>query len=323
MSISLVGYGQVDNQFKNDSSFTAPSVIGLPRSKGLVISREIIRDYRIRSTSDQPFGNSSGEIRRNRRWEFKLRLPVLLKENLKIAAGVQYSVEEFNFDDGPNSYPFYQNLEDRPLRSIRGDVIIIKPTRTKRFYILRVSGSLNGDYDDSDFSNGDFFRFSVTPLIGWKKNDYTAFGFGASLSYNFGRRAIFPVITYNHSFNNKWGVEAILPANAKLRFSTLDQKNFFYLKTELKGNNYSVRLEETQNELFFLNNSEVRFLMTWEREIHDWLWFGVESGLRSNINFDLSDSPQLNAEALVDNDIRAAFVFNFSLFVVPPRKFLK
>lgn len=321
--LTLTSYGQVDNSANTDSAFTAPRVIGLPRSKGIIIKREIVRDYRIRSKSDQPFGNSVGEIRRNRRWDFRVRLPLVLKENIKIAAGFQYFVEEFNFDSNPNIYPFYQNLEDRSLRSIRGEIFIIKPTRTKRYYLFRMSGSLNGDYDESEFSNGDFFRFSLTPLVGWKKNAYTSYAFGVSLSYSFGRRAIFPVFTYSHSFNNKLGIEAVLPANAKLRYGTLNQKNYFYLKAELRGSNYSVRLEETQNELFYLDKSEIRFLLSWEREIHDWLWFGVESGLRSNINFDLSDSPSINANALVDNSLRGAFIYNISIFIVPPKKFLK
>ena len=316
-------WGQENSKLDLDSTFVAPSVVGLPRSKGIIIKREVVSDFRIRSKSDQPFGSSSAEVRRNRRWDLRLRVPVVLKESIKVVAGFQYFVEEFNFEDTSTDYPFYQNLEDRSLRSIRGEIFMIKPTRKSRYYLLRISGSLNGDYDESGFNNGDFFRFSITPLIGWKKNELTSYAFGAALSYNFGRRAIFPVFTYNHAFNSQWGVEAILPANAKLRYGTLDQKNYFFLKTELRGTNYSVRLEETQTSLFYLDKSEIRFLLTWEREIHDWLWFGIEGGLRSNINFDLSDSPRINSNVLVDNNLGPAFVYNFSIFIVPPRKFLK
>lgn len=321
--IILADYAQENPLISDDSAFTAPRVIGVPRSKGIIFKREVVRNYGIRSKSDESFGSSSGEVRRNRRWDFRLRLPIILKENIKVAMGVQYFVEEFNFENETSDFPFYNNLEDRSLRSIRGEVFIIKPTRKKRYYLLRMSGSLNGDYDESEFDNSDFFRFSVTPLVGWKKNQYTSYAFGVSLSYSFGRRAIFPVFTYNHAFNSKWGVEAVLPANAKLRYGTLDQKNYFYLKAELRGSNYSIRLEETQADLFYLNKSEVRFLLTWEREIHDWLWFGMETGLRSNINFDLADSPNINTNVVVENDLAAAFIYNVSIFIVPPRKLLK
>ncbi|UII25642.1 hypothetical protein LVD15_20390 [Fulvivirga maritima] len=322
-SLHFCCYGQESIVNCTDSTFCVPSVIGLPRSKGIVIKREIVRDYSIRSSSDE-YGDSNAELRRNRRWEFKVRAPIIMKDGFKMAAGIKYFVEEHNFEEPDNlEYPFYKNLENRSLRSIRGELFMVKPTKTNRFYLLRLSGGLNGDYGSDSFAKHDFFRFSVSPLIGWKKNDYVSYAFGVAFSYNFGRRSIAPIIAYNKSFNNQWGVEMILPAEAKLRYSTLNQKNFFYLKSELNGSNYSVRLDETQEELLYLNKSEVRFLLCWEREIHDWLWFGIESGLRTNINFDLSSEVGFNADTVIENKLNAAMVYNVSIFVVPPRKLLK
>ena len=305
-----------------DSTFCVPSVIGLPRSKGIVIKREIVRDYSIQSESDE-LGNSSAELRRNRRWEFKVRAPIIMKDGFKMAAGLKYFVEEHNFENPESlNYPFYQNLENRSLRSIRGELFLVKPTKTNKFYLLRISGGLNGDYG-SDLAKHEFFKFSISPLIGWKKNDYVSYAFGLAFSYGLGNRSILPIIAYNKSFNNQWGMEMVLPAEAKLRYSTLNQKNFLYLKAELNGSNYSVRLDESQDDLLYLNKSEVRFLLSWEREIHDWLWFGIETGMRSNINFDLSSETGFNANTVVDNKLNAAMVYNMSIFVVPPRKLLK
>jgi len=306
-----------------DSTFCIPSVIGLPRTKGIVIKRELVKDYFIKSSADQPVGNSNAEVRRNRRWEMKLKAPIILKDNFKMAVGFKYFVEEFNFEDVENpQYAFYNNLEDRPLRSIRGDVFMIKPTLGNRYYILRVSAGLNGDYNLENFAKKDFLKFSISPLIGWKKNDYVSYAFGLAYSYSFGRRSLYPLIAYNKSFDNQWGLESILPAEIKLRYSTLNLKNYFYLKTELNGSNYSLRLSDQQS-LVYLNKSEIRFLLTWEREVHDWLWFSIEGGLRTNINFDLANTPDINADVVVENQLNEAMVLSFSIFVVPPRKLLK
>ena len=89
---SLWAQGSIVNC--TDSTFCVPSVVGLPRSKGIEIKREITRDYGIRSESDESFGDSSAEVLRNRRWSFMLRLPVVMKDNIKIAAGVKDFVEE-------------------------------------------------------------------------------------------------------------------------------------------------------------------------------------------------------------------------------------
>lgn len=305
-----------------DSVFCVPGVIGLPRSKGIVIKREIVRDYGIQSSSGD--GSSSAEVKRNRRWELKLRAPIILKDGFKMAAGIKYFVEEFNFERAETlDYPFYKNLENRSLKSIRGEVFMVKPTRTNKYFLLRLSAGLNGDYQSESFTKSDFFKFSISPLIGWKKNDYVSYAFGLAFSYGFGRRSIYPLIAYNKTFNNQWGIESILPAQIKLRYSTLNQKNFCYAIAELHGSNYSIRLDEAKDDLVFLNKSEVRFLLTWEREIHDWLWFGVEGGLRTNINFDLSDDASINSKVIVDNELNTAIIYNFSIFVVPPRKLLK
>ncbi len=321
-SYDLKGQGSIVNC--TDSTFCVPGVVGLPRSKGIEIKREIIRDYGIRSSSDEAFGSSQAEVLRNRRWSFMLRLPVVMKENFKLAAGVKYFVEEFNFENsGGIEYPFYQNLENKSLRSIRGDIFLVKPTRTNKFFLLRLSGGLNGDYTSDDFSSDDFLRFSVAPLIGWKKNDYVSYAVGLAYSYNFGRRSIYPLFAYNKTFNNQWGFESVLPAQAKLRYSTLNQKNYLYLQAELNGANYGLRLEPDINRLMYLDKSEVRTLLIWEREIHDWLWFSVEAGFRYNINFDLSNSPSINSSQIVDNRLNEAFTYGFSIFIVPPRKFLE
>lgn len=305
-----------------DSTFCIPGVVGLPRSKGVEIKRELVKDYGINSKANGR--SSSGEVRRNRRWEMKLRAPVLLNKGFKMAVGFKYFVEEFNFEDiNSQDFNFYQNLENRPLRSIRSDVYMIKPTMGKRYYILRLSAGLNGDYNLDDFAKSDFLRFSIAPLVGWKENDYVSWAVGLAYSYSFGRRRIFPILAYNKSFNLQWGIESILPSQIKLRYSTRNLKNYFYLKAELNGANYSLRLNNQQQELVYLNKSEIRYLLTYEREIHDWLWFGIEAGMRQNINFDLANSPDINANVIVENELNEALVLNFSLFLVPPRKFLK
>lgn len=308
----------------SDSTFCIPSVIGLPRTKGIEIRRELVKDYSIKSESNEGFGNSQGEVRRNRRWELKLKAPVVLKEGFKMAVGIKYFVEEFNFEDLQNpEYPFYQNLEDRSLKSFRAEVFMIKPTRTNKYFILRMSGGLNGDYSSSSFANENFLRFSASPLFGWKKSNYLSYAVGFAYSYNFGRQAIYPLFSYMRSFNNQWGIESILPVNLKLRYSTLNQKNYFYLKSELNGANYGIRMNSNENELVYLNKSELRFLLTWEREIHDWLWFGIDAGVRYNIDFDLTNTPRRRQDIVVSNSLNDALVLGFSIFVVPPRKMLQ
>ena len=310
-----------------DSTFCIPSVAWMPRTKGIEINRETVYNDKITSTGRNGYPlNGNGEISSNSRWEFKLRAPIMLKPHLKIALGLRYFQEDFEFKNVEESnYPFYESLNDKNLKSLGATLYVIRPFLGNKFFLLRARGSLNGDYTkDDQFSAGDFFRVSVAPMIGWKKDPYTSFAVGAAFGVDFGRYTVYPVFSYNQSFNQKWGIESLLPVKVKLRY-TPDPKNLFYLKTEFKGANYRISLNDPNLEmdrLYNLQKLEVRYLLTYEREIHDWLWVGLESGLRSNVRFNLDES-DFGRDTVIESNFGTAFMLKFSLFVVPPRKLLE
>jgi hypothetical protein len=298
----------------------------MPRSKGIIIKQERVFDYRITSDgTDAGFGKGEDDVKFNKRWQFKLRFPIIMKPGIKVAMGLEYFKEEYQFEGFPeNDYPFYQSLEDKPLRSIGTTFYVVKPWLGNRYFMLRVGAKFNGDEGLGNMIDGDKLRVSVAPLIGWKKNPYTSYAFGFAYSYDFGRQRVYPVISYNHTFNSRLGFESILPLEVKLRYS-LSEKNLLYFTTKFNGANYNIQLDDPDfaGQDYYLRKSELRFMFTYEREIHDWLWFGIESGFRSNFRFELTDSPKSSAEIVIDNEFNSAFVLNASIFVVPPRKFLE
>ena len=310
-----------------DSTFCVPAVFGMTRSKGIIIKQERVFNYRINSSSTEPgIGTGEDEVQFNKRWQFKLRFPVIMKPGFKMAMGLEYFKEEYHFEGFPeNDYPFYQSLEDKPLRSIGATFYFVKPWLGNRYFMMRIGTKFNGDEGLGNLVDSDKLRVSIAPLVGWKKNPYTSYAFGIAYSYDFGRQSIYPVISYNHTFNSRLGLETILPLEVKLRY-TLTEKNLFYATAEFNGANYNIKLNDPsfpQDQDYILRKSELRFLVNYEREIHDWLWFGIEAGLRSNIAFELTDSPKRNANTIIKNDLNDALVVNLSIFMVPPRKFLE
>lgn len=310
-----------------DSTFCVPAVYGMPRSKGLSIKQERVMDYRIVSDgSESGLESSEDEVKLNRRWEVKVRVPLIIKANIKVAMGLEYFHEEYRFEGFPsNEYPFYQVLEDKPLRSLGASFYILKPWLGKRYFIMRVGANFNADANLGDMFNGDFLKLSVAPLIGWKTSPYSSMAVGIAYSYDFGRQNIYPVFSYNRTFNSRWGLESILPLNVKLRY-TSSEKSLFYVTAELNGAAYNIRLDDPSfpaDKDLLLRKSEIRFLLKWEREIHDWLWFGVEAGMRTNFEFSLRNGLTRDADLLIDNDFNSAAVVNLGIFIVPPRKFLE
>lgn len=309
-----------------DSTFCVPSVDGMPRSKGIIIEYERVVDYGIQATSpNSAIGDvEDGGIRVNRQLQFVCRLPLYNKEHLKIAAGFRYFTEEFRFDN--TEYPLFESLEDRPLKSIGLSAYIVRSFRGNKFFLVKLGADLNGDYNQDIAPNSKFLRYSVVPLMGWKKNDRIAYGVGLAYSYVFGTPRVLPIVAYNNTFNRKWGLEMLLPASIRLRHN-MSEKDIFYLTTKINGASYRISLENeaafSEYDILDLKKSEIRAFATYEREIYDFVWFGVNAGIRKNLSFDLTDSLTGGGETIIEGDVRRAFFFNVSLFLVPPRKLLE
>jgi Domain of unknown function (DUF6268) len=310
-----------------EKEYCNPSVIGLPRAKAAIIKYELQPAYNIRSEGKSGnYGDSEGKIGRNRRFDVRLRFPIVHKSSLTIAAGLKYSQEEFSFsDDQPVNYSFYQDLEDRPLKSAGIHFYMVKPTKNKKYFILRTSFDLNGDYGSDKFGKSEFLKFSITPLIGWKQNENLSYAVGFTYGYSFGVPLIVPVFSYNKNFNCNFGIESVLPLSLKLRY-TKNEKNYWYGGVELGGASYRLDNEGTAfsnyNKLH-LFRSELRYTVNYEREIHDWLWFSIEGGYRQNLRFNLTNGPRGSSDVIISNKLKGAPVINASIFVVPPRFFLK
>jgi hypothetical protein len=313
--------------WSKEKQFCNPSVIGLPRPKALIIKYELQPGYKITSTGKLGnYGDNEGKISHNRRIDFRLRFPIINKPAITIAAGIKFSHEEFIFsDDQVLNYPFYKDLEDRPLKSAGLHFYVVKPTKTKKYFILRASLDLNGDYGSEKFGKSEFLKFSVTPLIGWKQSEDLSYAVGLSYGYTFGVPLIVPVVSFNKNFNCHFGIESVLPISLKLRY-TKNEKNYWYGGLELAGASYRLDNEGTafsSYDKLHLFRSELRYTVNYEREIHDWLWFGIEGGYRQNLRFSLNNGPRVRSDVIISNKLKGAPVINASIFVVPPQQFLK
>lgn len=109
--------------------------------------------------------------------------------------------------------------------------------------------------------------------------------------------------------------------NIKFRYASLERKNFIFLSSEVHGTSYNITF--TNGEAAYLSNAELQNKLTYEREIYDFVWASVDTGLNTNLYFTFSDTPDRRRSLVIDNNRKAAFFLGFSIFVVPPRKFFK
>jgi hypothetical protein len=233
-----------------------------------------------------------------------------------ILGGLKYRFEEYHFEDDTNL--FYKGLEDKGLKTIGTDFTIIKPTKTKNYWILRIRGDFNGDYN-SDFLRSQYLKFSITPLWGRKVNEDFTYALGLSFNYRFGSPLILPVVSFNKNLNEKWDIESALPAFVKFRYKNNQSLNWINA-VELDGASYKI---STLNSVFptanniHLHRSDIKYSTKIEKKIYKWIWCATEVGLNQNLTYNVTNSNQSRKNILLENTINPGFFFNFSLFISP------
>ncbi|NOU59976.1 DUF6268 family outer membrane beta-barrel protein [Marinifilum caeruleilacunae] len=340
----------VQAQFSSDTTVYDwnPSVVGSGPVRGYEASYHGMTGFDVGSKSEI-YGDGKGKVDYNRIFKTKLRFPISVKKNLKIAGSIEYSDEEIHFHDSKNiTYPFYRRLHDKNMKSLGGSFYLMTQWKRNRYFMLRFNGKLKGDYwkdHIGDVSKYTFLKMEISPVMGWKINKYKSWGVGVAFSYTFGDPLVFPTFVYNHTFADKWGVEAFLPAKVKLRYQP-SELCFINAKAYLKGGSYSIHFDEVPADgdasadnpslsdfkTLEFRRSDVNFSLEIEKGITDWLWLSFEGGYRSNINFDvtnknnalsLSGSKLTSEDNIIDSYAKGGMFYNLTLFIVPSKSLLK
>ncbi|KAA9333436.1 hypothetical protein F0P96_10735 [Hymenobacter busanensis] len=324
------------DQVGRSQEFAVPSVLGMGPSKGLVLHYERLADYSIKTTefrnSPDVNTNHNTTVTKNARAFVKAYAPLINHPHLKVVLGVNYDREEFNFKD-PAASSLYRNLEEKGLKVLGAQLAVIRPVDEVHWYIARVKGELNGDYTSGELTVPDYLKMSAEFIYGWKRTPNFAWGVGAQLGYTFGRQSIYPVILYNRTWNSHWGVESLFPARVSFRYN-LTRSTLLYAGYTVDGYNYNIKLREQLDnglQTLIVRQNEIKPRLRLEREIYDFLWFGLEGGYRYNASFNALDETNNKGFSLfrgsarnlaVDNTLGGAPYASLELFIVPPRKFL-
>ncbi|GAB3530881.1 hypothetical protein GCM10027443_12250 [Pontibacter brevis] len=303
--------------------YASPGVRGMGKPRGVVIGYERLPQFDIESESDDPrVGNGRGRVRRHNKFSVLALAPLVNKPQTKLIMGVNYEIEEFNFAGlTESSYGLYRYLEDKNLKSLGLQMAYLHSLDERNFYLIRVKGELNGDYTRDNINIADYLKATVDVAYGWKKSPDFSIGVGAQWGYTFGRQRVFPGLLYNRTFNPKWGVESIFPANVRMRYNA-NEKTLFYVGYRLEGASYDIFADRTVLSQFGeveLRRTDIKGLLRMEREIYDFLWFAVEGGFRQYYRHRLFDEVG-STDELITNDLSGAGYVGVELYLVPPRK---
>jgi hypothetical protein len=191
---------------------------------------------------------------------------------------------------------------------------IFKPLNEKHFVIAQANADMATVDNEGDIAlTKPGLTFSGSLMYGWKKGDYSMFALGLSRTYRLGRPLIVPVILYNKTFNENWGIETLLPAKAHVRYN-FSTNSMLLVGYELEGQQFDL-----VNSNLFLQRGEIKPRLMFEKKLKGFFWLSAQAGYRINGRFNFVnkyDGKEKN-EVLV-NQFGNAPYFNISINFVSP-----
>jgi hypothetical protein len=158
---------------------------------------------------------------------------------------------------------------------------------------------------------------SATLIYGWKTSDNNMIGTGIARTYRAGQLIHVPVLFWNKTFNEKWGMELLLPARAYLRYN-FSTSNMLQAGFELEGNQYWANVPGVENA--YIQRGEIKPRIMWDKKLSGFLWINLQAGLRYNYRFDVAKTYNASDEKqnYFSSNLGNPFFFNVTLNFVSP-----
>lgn len=246
----------------------------------------------------------------------QLNIPVISTNKIIWQMGLNYWGSNFTVEN-PNINAFANSLSTNSLITAGINTTVFKPLNEKNFIIFQASSDLNGLFGGTKDIQSNAITTSATLIYGWKTSENNMIGTGIARTYRAGQLIHVPVIFWNKTFNEKWGMELLLPARAYLRYN-FSTSNILQAGFELEGNQYWANIPGVENA--YIQRGEIKPRIMWDKKISGFLWLNLQAGLRYNYRFDVAKTYNAKDENqnYFSSNLGNPFFFNVTLNFVSP-----
>ncbi len=250
----------------------------------------------------------------NRLIDAELFLPVVLSKKTTILAQLRYKNESLNLGEIEGSFQRVVKFSNS------GMSLYFKHSLGEYHFVAgHVSGALKSDQYQFNYL-GSILDYNGSLVYG-KNYDHGKYAFGMLLGNSLGRFRISPLFVLEHQFNNRWLLDAKLPK--ELSFTRIVKDDNFYVIGGLEAIGATYYLsKDIMNGVDGLEyrRTAIDLKLGVEKEIYDFLWFGVYGGLSQPLSSMLVHSGDPNSRRIHDFNVSVKPFLTFSIFAVPPRK---
>lgn len=288
------------------------------RPKAIAVEYSLSAPYRFET--DFPT-KVTGEMQQEERFKLKYKIPVLLKDKVKVLLGHNFNRTVLTMAPQFKDSTLAGEISDVVLKGNRFTVygsFNLTPNTTLNG---AVSLSFNGNYNE--FVNfHDQYKIFRTILMYRKEHDANNdWGVGIYYKKGFRSNTLLPFALWNKTFNDKWGFEAIFVTRFYMRYN-YNKDNLFLAGYEYLSEDYSVNVDFQDIQTYYeFKWPKINFTGRWQHRFLPFLWTEVEGGLqynwRPNTQIEAGEIPRYNIDILSNS-----VMFNVGFFIAPPDKWL-
>tara|TARA_R110002050_G_scaffold2603_3_gene14831 strand:- start:4821 stop:5915 length:1095 start_codon:yes stop_codon:yes gene_type:complete len=279
---------------------------------------------------------SNSEIKAAHEFSLMGNFPLLSRNSILINLNAIYQEQRYTVDNSSANNPFNSIIENEVLRRSALIFTVFKPLNNRTFLLGQIGAELNGNYSASN-SNFETPFIPAALLYGWKPSDRLMYGFGVSRTYLGGALNYLPVVYYYHTFvNEKWGVEALLPARAMIRYRFNSEKllsfGYNFMGASYALTNFGTLSQEiapsytnlVQAQDVQLRRSGIRAGFNYQQALSGFIWLSIEAGYRINYSYNVDEGGDFlrllgdDTPFFMENEFTNPLYFTIGLSYVSP-----
>lgn len=269
-----------------------PGVVNKSPGKGASFTYSVNPDYKMLS----PDAEKPTKVRRNERYDTRLKIPIVSAPQFKFMIGLDYTLERYHFlDIDPDNYPLFEHLNETELKNSGISASFFHPINHRYYTSMRMSANWQGDYTSFITLDSRYAVYRITALLGVKKRDNLEYGGGILMNKGYGGSSIVPFGFYNQTFNEHWGVEAVLPTSVKLRYN-FKEGRIAMIGTEFTSQNYALNVavpiapaNQTKDALYHFRRASIDMVGTYYHRLSGWTWLQFKAGYAFDNNSGAKD----------------------------------
>ncbi len=246
----------------------------------------------------------------------QVNIPVVSTNKIIWQMGLNYWGSNFSVAN-PSVNALANSLSSNALITAGINTTIFKPLDERNFMIIQASSDLNGLFANSKDISSKAVTNSATVIYGWKTSENNMIGTGLARTYRAGKLIHVPVLFWNKTFNDRWGMELLLPARGYIRYN-FSTSNMLQAGFELEGNQYWANVPGVENA--YIQRGEIKPRIMWDKKINGFLWLNLQAGVRVNYRYDVANAYDAKNEnqTYFSSNLGNPFFVNVSLNFVSP-----